>query len=211
VATKNVLRRTGEERVIAASLLGVVGAFYFGAGVEWIWQLSAVAGIGIACLALLVGPAGSSEALRPVANDARPAARRVPRFAIGLIALAIGWLVLCAQAIPWLADLQLKASAAAIGRNDGRSALTHALDAKSIQPWAASPYLQLALVDEQRGDLNAAHSWIEKAIQRNPVDWRLWLVAARLETKRSDLPAARKSLRRAEDLNPRSPLFESRG
>jgi hypothetical protein len=211
VAARNTLRRQADERVVAASLLGVVATFYFSAGIEWIWQLPAVAGVGIVCLGLLTGPAGGLEALRPVADGARPVSRRAPRFAIGLAVLAIGWFILCAQAIPWLADLQLKASAAAVGRNDGRSALRHALDAKSIQPWAASPYLQLALVDEQRGDLRAARRWIESAIDRDSIDWRLWLVAARLETKEGDVSAARRSLLRAQSLNPRSPLFSQGG
>jgi hypothetical protein len=207
VAARNTLRRQGEERVVAASLLGVVAAFYFSAGIEWIWELPAVAGAGIVCLALLTGPAVSSEVLRPIAVKPWSATRRAPRFAIGLVALASGWFVLCAQAIPWLADLQLKASASAVERNEGSSGLRHALDAKKIQPWAASPYLQLALVEEQRGDLRAARRWIESAIDRDSIDWRLWLVAARLETKEGDLPAARRSLLRAQSLNPRSPLF----
>jgi Tfp pilus assembly protein PilF len=103
--------------------------------------------------------------------------------------------------------LQLHASAAAVQRNDGDAALRHAIDAKNLEPWAASPYLQLALVEEQLGNLRAGRRWIEKAIRRSPVDWRLWLVAARIETKTDDLAAARRSLRRARALNPRSPLF----
>jgi Tfp pilus assembly protein PilF len=114
---------------------------------------------------------------------------------------------MCAQAIPWLTDLQIKASAAAVDQNEGTSALRHALDAKNLQPWAASPYLQLALVQEQLRDLKAARMWIGEAIERNPIDWRLWLVSARIETKANDISAARRSLRRAKALNPRSPLF----
>jgi hypothetical protein len=211
VAVRNTLRRKADERVVAASLLGVVAAFYLGAGLEWIWQIPVVTGVGILSLGLLTGPAGASDVPRPVAIAATSVPRRIPRFAIGLGALAVGWFVLCAQAVPWLADIQLKASAVASEENDGRRALRHALDGKSIQPWAASPYLQLALVDEQRGDLDNAHRWIESAIDRNPIDWRLWLVAARLETKAGDVPTARKSLMTAERLNPRSPLFRQPG
>ncbi|MDP9223413.1 MAG: tetratricopeptide repeat protein, partial [Actinomycetota bacterium] len=64
-----------------------------------------------------------------------------------------------------------------------------------------------ALVQEQLGRLAAARGWIRKAIDKNPSDWRLWLVSARIDTKADDIPAARQSLRRAKALNPRSPLF----
>jgi Tfp pilus assembly protein PilF len=126
---------------------------------------------------------------------------------MGATALVVGWCVLCAQAIPWLADLQIKASAAAIRENDGTSALRHALNAKSMQPWAASPYLQLALVQEQRGELPQAAGWLRKAIARDPIDWRLWLVEARLDTKRGRILAANQALNRAIELNPKSPLL----
>jgi Flp pilus assembly protein TadD len=131
----------------------------------------------------------------------------VPRFAIGLAALAAGWFVLSAQALPWLTDLHLNASAAAVTRGDGTNAVRQALEAKSLQPWAASPYLQLALVQEQRQNLPDARRWIREAIQRDGTDWRLWLVAARIETKAGDIAEARTSLLRAKALNPRSPLF----
>jgi hypothetical protein len=206
-AMRNAVSRTGAERVVAASLLGVIAGFYVGAGLEWIWQLPAVAGVAVICLGLLTGAAGTSQVL----GFAGPRPQRLPRFALGLGALALGWFVLCAQAVPWLADLQLKASAAAAERGDGRAALREALDAKQIQPWAASPYLQLALVEERRGNLKASRKWIESAIERDSIDWRLWLVAARLATKAGDLPSARTSLLRAASLNPRSPLFGHAG
>jgi hypothetical protein len=207
VAVRNTLRRAGDERLVAASLLGVVVAFYVGAGIDWIWQLTALSAIGFVSLGLLIGPAGSSVELRPIRGEATGRGARLPRFALGATVLALGWVVMCAQAIPWLTELQIKASAAAVARNDGAAAVRHALDAKNIQPWAASPYLQLALVQEQRPDLKAARMWIGEAIERDPIDWRLWLVSARIETKANDIASARRSLRRAKTLNPRSPLF----
>jgi O-Antigen ligase len=211
VAATNTVRGVGDERVVTASLLGVVAAFLVGAGIEWIWQLTALGAIGLVCLGLLIGPAGSAVELRPIRAGQGLRSPRLPRFALGATVLVVGWLAMCAQAIPWLTELQIKASAAAVGRNDGISALRHALDAKDLQSWAASPYLQLALVQEQRQDLAAARKWIGEAIERNEIDWRLWLVAARIETKEGDLAAARRSLQRAEALNPRSPLFAGNG
>jgi Tfp pilus assembly protein PilF len=65
-------------------------------------------------------------------------------------------------------------------------------------------------VREQTGDLTAARREIAHAITGDRTDWRLWLVQARLDTKSGQIQHARRSLRRAEQLNPRSPLFASR-
>jgi hypothetical protein len=211
VGARNTARLADDDRVVAASLFGTLVAFVLAAGLEWVWQLTAVSAVGLVCLGLLIGPAGASPTPHAVPEGERRRSTRVPRFALGGAVLLSGWLLLCAQALPWLTDLQLKASAAAITRNDGASALRHALDAKNLQPWGSSPYLQLALVQEQRQDLKDARKWIAEAIERSPSDWRLWLVAARIETKADDPPAARRSLLRAEALSPRSPLFAGDG
>ncbi len=203
-ATLSVRRYTGEERIVAASLLGVTAAFIVAAGFDWIWQLTAVSGVGLVCLALLLGPASARAVVR------RHSARW-RRFALGSAALVLACGLAGAQAIPWLTDLQIRASESAVKRNDGNSALRHGLDARKLQPWAASPYLQLALVQEQRRDLRAARKWIAEAIERNSIDWRFWLVAARIETKAGDVARARASLLRAKALNPRSPLFAEIG
>jgi len=55
--------------------------------------------------------------------------------------------------------------------------------------------------------LPEAREAIAQAIDRDPTDWRLWYTRTRLETRAGDVPAARRSLRRATELNPRSPLF----
>ncbi len=68
--------------------------------------------------------------------------------------------------------------------------------------------MQLALVNEEAGSLTRARDWINEAIDRDPHNWRLWLVLARLETKLGYPRAAADSLRRAIELNPRSPLFQ---
>ena len=94
-----------------------------------------------------------------------------------------------------------------MARSDLTSALKHANAARDIQPWAASPYLQLALVNEEAGALPRARHWINEAIDRDRLNWRHWLVLARLETKLGYPRVAADSVRRAAELNPRSPLF----
>ena len=80
--------------------------------------------------------------------------------------------------------------------SDTDAALDRAAAAQALEPWAASPYLQLALVREAAGDLAGARAAIEDAIERDPLDWRLWLVRTRLETKDGAVAEARESLAR---------------
>ena len=68
-------------------------------------------------------------------------------------------------------DLRLSRQAAADGRID--EAIDHAKAARSIEPWAADPYTQLALLEAQRGDLHAALADIKQAEERDSEDWRL--------------------------------------
>ena len=66
---------------------------------------------------------------------------------------------------------------------------------------------RVALLEEQTGDLKAARARIGDALDRDPSDWRLWFVSARIDVKAGFIGEARKSLARARALNPRSPLF----
>jgi tetratricopeptide (TPR) repeat protein len=192
----------GEERSAVAALLAAFFAFLFEAGIDWMWELTAV-GIVMALVAgLLTGPATAWSAV-PVAAAAKPSVLRRLR----LVAMVLAMGLALAEAIPLLAQLEVRRSQDAAESGDLPQALTDARGARSLQPWAASPHLQIALVFEEAGDLPNALAAIRHALERDDSDWRLWLVAARLETKAGDIDAARTSLDRARDLNPRSPLF----
>ena len=199
-----------EEGVAIAALVAGFLAYAVGIGIDWMWELTIVSVVGMTTLGFLTGAATSATAVPRLLTDPPPGERRSRRrFAAGVAAVAIGWLIVCAQAIPFLAEIKVSDSQAASQRGDGREALDDAAAARNIQPWAASPYLQLALVQEAVGDLEAADQAIREGIERDPLDWRLWLVASRIETKAGEIAAARRSLARAAELNPRSPLFAS--
>jgi hypothetical protein len=201
---------SGDMRTDAAALTAVFAAYVVAAGIDWMWELTAVSVIGFSALALGAGrataPAGPLRAVEPE-RTALPF-RIGSSLRLGVAAILLACLVLVAQAIPLLAQREIGRSQAATQHRDLNGALDTAETARDIQPWAATPYLQLALVSEQAGALQAARTWIEKAIARDPRDWRLWLVSARLETKLGRASAAERSLRRAVELNPRSPLFK---
>ncbi len=191
----------GEERTTIAALAATFVAFGVGAAIDWVWQLTVIGLVAMACLGLMVGPATATRPWSAVAARRRERQPQSLRYAAGAAVLVGAWLLVCAQAIPWLSDAKISDSQAAVRSGDGTAALKDALDAKSLQPWASSPYLQLALVEEESGHVSRARHWIAEAIDRNDSDWRLWLVSARARdgggsrSSRAPEPRAR---RRAE-------------
>ncbi len=208
IGVRRTLRARPQERNTIAALVAALTAYAVGAGIDWMWQLTTVSVVGIALLALVVGPGTSTTPIGVAGSGAGRAREREPgRFGLGLAALVACWLAICAQGIPLLAQLKIADSQAAARRGETAPAIEAAVAARDIQPWASSPYLQLALVSEQIGQPREAHAWIEKAIARDGRNWRLRLVAARLEMKLGRVADAGRSLERAAALDPRSPLF----
>lgn len=202
-AVHRLLRLRSDDRVMLAAVTAAFAAYAVAAGIDWMWELTIVSVVAFACLGLAVGPAtGAAVQPRLVGPDERPA-RRYRRFGLGVAAIVGGWLVICAVAVPFLSGVRIRSSQDAAARGDLVAAVRDAAEARSIQPWSAIPYTQLALIEEEAGNFGAAHGWIRKAIARNPGDWRLWLTAVRIETLQGAVSAARKSLAQARLLNPR--------
>jgi O-antigen ligase len=207
VAALSRLRRPGSDRPLIAASAGVLAAFVVAAGIDWMWELSIVGLVAIVALGILVGRGTAAENGSAVRSSQfavrRPLIRRALRTAGVAVALAA---VLCA-AVPMLSQDRLEESQARAARGDVAQAVDSADDARSLQPWAASPYLQLALLEEQRGHLGAANRRIDEALERDRSDWSIWLVAARVQTKAGFIGKGRRSLRQAERLNPKSQLL----
>jgi len=202
------LQSSGESRLALAALTAVYAAFAVAAGIDWMWELTVVAGIGIVALALLCSAAGTDSSLpRLVRDGSNSHYTRRKRFGLGVAALFGVWLLICMQGIPLFAQLRIKDSYRYDSQGESANALRAAMDARNLQPWASSPYLQLALVSERAGLIARAHGWIEGAIARDPNDFQLWLVAGRLELKMGDARGAERSYERAKSLKPRSPIF----
>jgi len=188
------LQTTGGPPTAAAGVAAALGAFLTGAAIDWMWELTIVSVVGFVCLGLATGY-----------SDARPGGRLSTRNRSILAAVAL--VVVALQAIPLLANAQLRKSERAVSRGDIASAVRAADAASRIQPWAASPHLQLALVAETAGRVPRAQRHLSEALTHDSADWRLWLVATRLHVKRGDIAAAEEALARARRLNPRSALL----
>jgi tetratricopeptide (TPR) repeat protein len=202
VGVHRLLQAPRGEGEACVALVSAAAAFLVAAAVDWMWELTVVGALGALVLGLLCGPAAA--AAPEAGEDERP-----PRFGLGVASVAAAWIAGAVAVAPLLGDVNVRASQEATVRGELAEAVRRAQAARAIQPWSAAPRLQLALVYERAGRVERARDLIAEAIDRDPENWRLWLIAARLETKAGAPAEARRSLAEARRLNPRSPLFRA--
>lgn len=179
---------------LAAALAGCA-AFCVGASYDWLWEL-AVIPIAFLLLASVLVSAGD-----------RP--RRAPpplRLRLAGVGLSIAAMV--AIAMPLSATASIQDSQRQAKSADLTVALKSARDARGVEPFAAEPRVQEALVLEAQGQLDEAAAAIAEANRLEPDEWRAWVVRSRLEAERGHATAAVAAYRKARSLNPRSRLFE---
>ena len=76
-----------------------------------------------------------------------------------------------------------------------------------LEPDAASPRIQLALVLELQGDVPGALAAAQAAASNEPDNWSTWLIVSRLEAEAGHPDASVAAYLRSRSLNPQSPLF----
>ena len=177
---------------LAAATASLI-AFVAAAGYDWVWQLPA-----LPVAALLLG-ASVLAYMAPVGPDSTglPAPARVLVSAVAVAALV-------AVAIPFAATSAVRSSQAEAHAGRFTAALSDAATAEQIEPYAATPRLQRALVLEAAGDLHGAAAAIAQATARAPTDWQLWLVRSRIDAEDHHPASAVRDYLRAHALNPRS-------
>jgi hypothetical protein len=189
-----------------APALALLALGFAAAAVDWTWDLPAVFGIAVVAVALLTGPATlTGPDAQPPPGRGRTAVRTRRSFAAGIALLVVAWISICGSGLLLLSARALESSRDAAGDADLASAIDAANDAIDLQPWAAEPRTQLALVYEQGGDLDQARAAIGEAIERAPADYRLRLVAARMAFADGDGAAVEAELGAAHRLNPLDP------
>jgi hypothetical protein len=218
-------------RIWIAAAVGGLATFLTSAGFEWVWEMGAVACIVMLLAAVILAgrddakavageapvaartsrgaPVAAPEAARSsghAAVAAPVAARTSRRAARGVLAL-LAAVALGAIAVPMAGALATRDSRAAAADGQLGAALRDSRTAERLQPYAATPHLQQALVFEQAGVLPAAAAAARTATADEPTNWRTWFVLARIEARRGQGAAAVSALHTAQRLNPRSPVL----
>jgi O-antigen ligase len=201
----------GRERELYAVLLGVSLAFAVGVAYDWFWQLAMIGSVFFMATGALVAARcgqlwharAAARAREGVEVETNQESRR---FGLTIAGLAIAWLTMLALTGPLLVDHEIHEStnAAHEGAITGNyeSAVNHAETARSIEPWAATPYLQLGLLAQAKGENDAAIGRFEQAIDREDHNWVLYYLRAKVEHQAGQNEAAQNDLREAKRLNP---------
>ena len=140
------------------------------------WELTIVGVIAMLCLGLLAGAGGTSRAAET---------RRVVR----ICAITVGVVAIVAASLqlpPLLSEQRLEASRAAAARGHLQRAATEARRARVLEPWAATPYVQLALIEEQAGDLRGANALASCGAVARPVRLANLVRSPRASRRRPD-------------------------
>jgi O-antigen ligase len=197
----------GRERELYAVLLGVSLAFAVGVAYDWFWQLAMIGSVFFMATGILVaarcGQLWHARAAARARAGVDPEARNPEsrRFGLAIAGLAVAWLTMLALTGPLLVDHEIHESNADAG-TDIQNAINHAETARSIEPWAATPYLQLGLLAQSQGELEPAIGRFGQAIDREDHNWVLYYLRAKAEHQAGQNEAARDDLNEAKRLNP---------
>jgi tetratricopeptide (TPR) repeat protein len=175
-------------------------AFAVTAALDWFWEVAALGAVFF--LAAGVAVAARCRQLAAGAAPEDPAASDSSRFRLTVAGLAVAWLSAIALIGPLLVEREVEASRDAAAAGEIASAVQHADTARSIEPWAASPYVQLGLLAELQGDYETASQRLSQAIDREDRNWQYYYLRSKVEAAAGNAAAARTDLDEARRLNP---------
>jgi hypothetical protein len=195
VVSSRRFARSASDAGAATAALGILAAFLFSAGIDWMWESTAVTVFAL----VAVGAAAASL----------PSRRLFWRAPVRAAASGIALLACLVQLPGLVSTSNLRESQAAARAGDLTRAIGLAQEAHNAQPWAASPYVQHGLLAESTGDLATARSDLRRAEELEPTNWRLPLLLARVQAETGQPRAALNSYVRARSLRPQSAFFEA--
>jgi hypothetical protein len=203
------LNSSGRQRELNAVLLALAFALALGFAFDFFWEIAGVGVVFFLCTgALVAARCGQLWRARAAGHtDAGEAGRTNPRFGLVVVGLAVSWLSMLALIGPLLVDHELSSSTKAFATGDTNAAIGDADTARSIEPWAASPYRQLGLIAEEEGEYEVAIQRYDQAIERENRNWTLYFIRARAEHAAGQEDAAQADLAEAKKLNPLEPCL----
>jgi hypothetical protein len=203
VGAWRALRAPPELRLGIAAATAGCAAFVGAALVDWVWELGVLPVVFFALAAVAVAAGTRVSSSDRIARSQPKWRQWAPRAAIVALSLA----ALVAIVPPLLGSVAIQRSYDAAEEGRIADALDDAHDAASVQPYAAAPRLQEALLRFRRGDAETALQGAREATEREPTNWRNWYVLSQIEAERGMRKEAARDLQRVRALNPFSPVL----
>jgi O-antigen ligase len=185
-----------------AAMLAAMLAFAVGAAFDWFWEIPALGAVFFLAAGIVVAGRCAQIAADPRREPDSGAEGR--RFGLTVTAVVLAWIAAIGLVGPLLVDHEIESSRSAAARGDFATAVNDADNARSIEPWAASPYVQLGLLAERQGDYANAVTHFGHAIEREDRNWQWYYLRSRVEHENGERAAALADLERARELNPES-------
>jgi hypothetical protein len=202
VAAVAARRRLGEASDVGAAtaMLAAFAVFLVAAGIDWMWEMTAVAALALGGIA--AAAVADSPRVEPAERGGTIAIRGL-RGAAVLVALAAA-----AVQVPGVVSTErIRGSQKAAVEGDLGTSQRLAQQAIDAAPWAASPHAELAFVWLAEQRYADARAEVAEAIGREPGNWRYPLVLARIELEAGRRAEARRVFDRGRALRPLSPSY----
>jgi hypothetical protein len=185
--------RLARRHPLVPAVTGAYVAYLVHTGVDWDWELPAVALAGLLCGAsiLLFGRRWSPP--QPLPPRIRFVSAAAAVAAAGFAAIAL------------LGNSALSRSETAREHGEAAHAASDARRARSLMPWSPKPWEALGRAQLAAGLLPEARRSFRKAISMDRGDWHIWYDLAGASTGQ----ARRRALREAVALYPRSDLISN--
>ncbi len=194
-----VLRSAGSRRPQLAAALGGSTVLWSTSIFDWGWKIPVIPIATLLLIAILL-TAGDDGDEEPA--PLHPALRG----AVAVVALV----AVVAIAIPFASTSLVRQSQADARDGDVSAALDDARSAQNVQPGAATPRIQQALLFESQGEYVLAAEAARAATEREPTNWKTWLLLSRIEAQRGQPDAALRDYRTARSLAPLVTIFAER-
>ena len=197
---------TGPQRDRQAVLLAAMLSFAVGAGFDWFWEIADMGAIFFLAAGVLVSVRCAQLSS---SSESDPERQQGRRYGLAVAGVAVAWIAAIGLIGPLLVTREIKASQAAAATGNLGSALDHAGTARSIEPWAASPYVQLGLLAEAQGDFPSAVVDYTHAIEREDRNWQWYYLRSKAEHQAGEEVPAQRDLAKARELNPMAACLAS--
>jgi hypothetical protein len=193
-----VLRSAGPRRSQLAAALAGSTVLWTTSVFDWMWKIPVVPIATLLLIAVLL-TAGDGDV-----GEEEPAPLRAP---LRVATAAVSLVALVAIAIPFASTALVRQSQNEARAGDVSGALAKARSAQNVQPGAATPRVQEALLLESKGEYAPAEEAARAATEREPTNWKTWLLLSRIEAQRGRAEAALRDFRAARSLDPLSEIF----